>query len=268
MQTVITDPHGAQAAIERLGVSLSNLQGIISPSDKLDSLERLSIYNRGYHARLIECLKVEFPCLQSALGETLFNQFAFDYLQHYPPQSYTLNELGKHFPSYLEETSPNACADASKQEREHWPDFIVDLATLERTYLEIYDAEGSEEETPMHAEDLLGISSERFIGLKLKIVKALSILKLSCRVDQYFYAYRQGEEPNLPVEQNCALVVYRYQYIVRLLPITIAEEECFLTSLKNSHTVSEALAQSTGLSQSDARISLLHWADQGMFLSL
>ena len=42
---------------------------LITASATLSSLERIDIYRRGYHARLIECLVDDYPVLEHALGD-------------------------------------------------------------------------------------------------------------------------------------------------------------------------------------------------------
>ena len=61
------------------------------------SVDRLAIYRGPITPRLLECLQAEFPVLATALGEELFNEFAFAYLQAYPSRSYTLDHLGRDF---------------------------------------------------------------------------------------------------------------------------------------------------------------------------
>ena len=265
MQAVITDPNGVEVAIRELAADSDQPHELICSSEKLDGLARLSIYNRGYHSRLIECLKAEYPCLNFTLGDDLFKQFILGYLQHYPSTSYNLNELGKYLPDYLENTNPNNHKESIKENREHWADFVVDLARLERTYLEIYDAQGSEDEVSMGLESLLGMGQEKFLGLSLNFVRALTVLNLRSQVDQYFYQYRRSQQPDLPQTENRKVVVYRHDYIVRMLPVS-KREHIFLEALRAGHIVSKALAETPEFSPSDARRSLLNWADQNMFL--
>src|SRR5438105_5881909 len=119
MQAVIMHPDGvdaglaSEAAREHLDVAPENVEQVISRSAAQTSIERLSIYANAYYARLLECLGEEFPVLKKTLGEETFDAFAFDYLQRYPSQSYTLGKLGENFTRYLAETRP---ADADGDE--------------------------------------------------------------------------------------------------------------------------------------------------------
>ena len=75
-------------------------------SKRRTSVERLEVYANAYYARLLECLRDEFPALLHAVGEEVFDGLAFGYLQAYPSTSYTLSNLSRNFARFLEETRP------------------------------------------------------------------------------------------------------------------------------------------------------------------
>src|SRR5216684_3124215 len=109
-QTVITHANGADSgasseeAQRLIQLRPGQLEKVITRSRALTAAERLAIYANAYHTRLLECLGEVFPMMKRTLGDEAFDSFAFGYLQEYPPRSYTLNELGRHFPRYLEDT--------------------------------------------------------------------------------------------------------------------------------------------------------------------
>src|SRR5581483_6380291 len=112
MQTVIMHPEGVAEGVasaparECLDIGPEQVEQVVTPSRTLTALDRLSIYGNAYYARLLECLREEFPVLVHALGEELFDAFTVGYLQKYPSRSYTLNDLATNFPRYLAETRP------------------------------------------------------------------------------------------------------------------------------------------------------------------
>ncbi|HKQ52694.1 MAG TPA: DNA-binding domain-containing protein, partial [Pyrinomonadaceae bacterium] len=149
VQAVVTHPAGvahgvASAEAQAVGLrpDLDALETVVAPSATLSGAERLAIYWRSYHARLLQCFREMFPALLHALGQELFDGFARDYLQRHPSRSYTLDRLADAFPQHLAETRPDAAAPPD--ERESWPDFIVELATLEWAFLKVYDGPGLE----------------------------------------------------------------------------------------------------------------------------
>lgn len=154
---------------------------VLSANTPVPSNLGLSIYQHGYVARLVECLEKEFPIFRRTVGEEVFTQFAVEYLGNYPPKSYTLADLGKQFPEYLRAEAP----------QEPWADFIIDLATLERAFSEIFDAPESE-------------SSQ--------------VLKLTYPVHTYFLALRNdsGLTLDIPEPYPTTLMVKREDLVVKI----------------------------------------------------
>src|SRR5919197_5335299 len=108
------------------------------PADAADVLHqaaRLDVYRKAYRARLLTCLRDTHPGLRHALGEELFDAFALDYLETHPSRRYTLFRLSEAFADHLAATRPGDRG---------WPDFIIDLARLERTFMEVYEGPGVE----------------------------------------------------------------------------------------------------------------------------
>ena len=83
--------------------------------------ERLAIYWRAYRVRLLETLQGMFPRLRRALGESLFHDFAMEFIQSDPPRGWTLDRLTETFPQWLAKTAP----------AEPWAERIVNLARRE-----------------------------------------------------------------------------------------------------------------------------------------
>ena len=152
MQEVITHPTG---------IDPDGVDETILPSPTLTPVERLAIYNRSYHARLLDCFRSVFPALRHSLGDELFEQFARAYLHAHPPASFTLARVADAFPRWLEETRPEG--------EESWVAFIVELATFELAYREVYD----------------GVTQQRAFRFRHP-------------VHRYQDAVRRGETPELP----------------------------------------------------------------------
>ncbi|MGH3851299.1 MAG: DNA-binding domain-containing protein, partial [Pseudonocardiaceae bacterium] len=69
-----------QAAIQEPARTTS-VCDVITASSKLGPDERLAIYQRGYRARLLECMRTHYPVLCHLLGRDLFDAFAMEYLR-------------------------------------------------------------------------------------------------------------------------------------------------------------------------------------------
>ena len=131
MLDALVAPHGTDGVGERL-----------TASPTMDPRARLAIYQRSYILRLAKCLAEQFPALAHALGAPLFDDFAREYLAACPSDAYTLYELGRRFPGWLETSRPDRAL--SPDDREDWIDFMVDLARYERELFRLFDAPGHE----------------------------------------------------------------------------------------------------------------------------
>ncbi len=234
MQAVIMHPDGvdaglaSEAARRHLDVAPDDVEQVVSRSLAQTSVERLSIYANAYYARLLECLGEEFPVLKQTLGEETFDAFAFDFLQRYPSQSYTLGKLGENFARYLQETRPAAnneaqSGDASDDGGElpaDWPDFLIELATIEWTFSQVFDGPGIEGQTPLTSEQLQSIDAEEWPSARLDVVPCLKLLALRFPVNAYYTAIRRGESPELPRPAPNWLAVTRRDFIVRRHELT------------------------------------------------
>lgn len=269
MQAVITHPSGIRAGIvsdaarQEIDTPFEDIEKIVSPSKALTGAERLMIYSRSYHARLLECFRAEFPCLLHALGKAVFDDFVIEYLKQYPPESYTLHDVGKGFPRFLAETRP---------EGDTWPDFIIDLARLERAFIEVFDGPGSEGQRLASAGQISELDDERFEQLRLAPVACLRLMAFRYPVLSYFNGVRENKEPCLPEPSDTFLAVNRNDYRIHFSPLSCLQH-AVLESLVAGLGVGDALTRAAERAASDrkqlaARVRgwLRDWVDGGFFL--
>jgi hypothetical protein len=277
MQTAIVHPSSvlegmdSESARSQIDVGAERVETVLTRSRALTAVERLAIYGTAYYARLLECLRDEFPVLKQALGEELFDAFAVGYLQEYPSQSYTLVELGANFPRHLAETRPDT--EGNGEHGVDWPDFLIDLATLERTFNEVFDGPGTEGKPPLDAGRLLEIPPEEFLESRLVSAACLRLLALRYPVHRYYSAIRNEQETELPDPAVTFLAVSRRNYIVRHHELSRPAYE-LLSALVAGQTVGEAIAAAVERAGPD--IELLEanltkwfqsWAEEGFFSS-
>jgi hypothetical protein len=245
MQAVITHPEGVAPGVasdearRHLAVPPDEVEQVVTRSRALTAEERLAIYHRAYHARLLECLREEFPVLVRALSEEVFDAFAVGYLQKYPSRSYTLNQLGANFPRYLAEIRPEPGEGEGPDEG--WPDFLIDLAALEFTFNEVFDGPGVEGEPLLEAAQLLAVPLERWPDARLVPVPCLRLLALRYPVHSYYAALRRKEEAVPPGPADTFLAVTRRDYVVRHHELAPPAYEA-LRALADGQTVAEAVA--------------------------
>ena len=216
MQAVVTHPAGiepglaAPIARDEIPEANENLERVIRPSQSLSAADRMAIYSSAYFARLLECLREQFPALRFTLQNQAFDLLAVSYLEQHPSASYSLNDLARNFVPFLERTRPTDEGAGNP-----WADFTIDLARLEATIDEVFDGPGEEDESPRIAERLAKLLPEEWPRLRLKVSRSLRLLELRHPLDAYYSAARAGEDHPLPKPEPSYLVVWRKHYVVR-----------------------------------------------------
>jgi len=243
MQSVISHPGGVPEGIEsgsarsELEVPLEGIESVIAPSSKQSSVERLGIYSSAYFARLIECLREVFPTLAHALGVETFDGFAVGYLRAYPPQSYTLDQLGAGFAQFLEETRP----DRDRKPGEvGWPDLLIDLARLDWTIGRVFDGPGVEHLQTLAPDALADIQADAWPSVRLETAPCLRLLAFEYEVNDYFSAIRRGENPSPPRTKPTWLALSRRNYVVHRFPLSRVQYE-LLAALSEGLRVGAAI---------------------------
>ncbi len=268
IQDVITDPDGVPAALDRVGGATGTLtaERVVHGSASLAAGERLALYGRTYQRRLVGCLRDGYPALRHALGEELFDDFAVDYLRAQPPRSYTLASLGAGWPEHLEATRPDG--DLPAHERELWPDFLVDLASLERTFCEVYDGPGIEGLEIATAADVPDNAMPDAIWSQASVtpVGCLRLVRARFAVGDYLVAVRRGEDPPLPGPARCLLAVSRRDYVVTIAQLDAAAH-ALLSQLCAGARIGAA-ATSAGVTPEYAWRLVRAWVDRGLVGSI
>jgi hypothetical protein len=253
MQAAIMHPVGvaegidSAAAREHIDVGPAEAETVVTRSRALTALERLAIYGYAYYARLLECLREEFPVLKHALGDELFDAFVAEYLERYPSRSYTLFHLGLNFPRFLAETRPDRDGEGGFVD---WPDFLIDLATLELTFNEVFDGPGVEGEDLLEAGQLQGVAPERLLEARLVSVPCLRLLALNYPVHRYFTAVRRHEDPLMPGPAATWVAVTRRRYVVRHYELSRPAYQ-LLQALLTGESVGQAISRAFETTGSD-----------------
>ncbi len=243
MQSVLMHPGGVQAGLVaevtkvQLDVPAKDLEQVITRSQSQSSVERLAVYANAYYSRLIECMTSEFPIFRETVGNETFAEFVVDYLQRYPSQSYTLGKLGQNFPQYLDATKPPQPGES----RVGWPDFLVDLARLERTFGDVFDGPGVEGRPLITAGELLAIKADRWPDLQLKTVPCLRLLSLRYPLNDFYTAAKSGENPSMPAAAESWVAITRRDYIVRRYELT-RPQFVLLDALRHGQTLGDSIA--------------------------
>jgi hypothetical protein len=202
---------------------------LLAPGPKLDAAGCLAIYQRSYILRLRQCLEEQFPATRRLLGDALFRDFADAYLRDRPSDSYTLFELGRRFPNWLDESRPDR--DEPLEAREAWIDFMVDLTHYERELYRLFDAEGHEGEDWPNAETP---------DADLALQPCLSLQEYRYPVALYHHGARAGGDAEIPEARRSFVVISRKDYQITAFPVTELHHR-FLRAIQTLGGVTRAL---------------------------
>jgi hypothetical protein len=264
MQSILMHPGGVAEGVEapvaqrEIGITLERLSEVIRPSLALSSANRLEIYVNAYHARLMECLDEEFAVTRYAVGEELFAALTFGYLQHYPSESYTLCELGRRFPQFLAESRlhargrPDVASDT-------WPDFIIELATLERALYEVYDGPGTEVCGSLDPAELAGVAAEAWQEIRLHPAPCLRLFAFMHDVSTYWGERKDDLAPVIPVAERHWLAICRRDFIVERIALD-EPQFVLLSALVRGETLPNAIGAASEVAPvAELEGSLGHW---------
>lgn len=259
--------HSQQWMLEALifpgKVNREQMENRFISGANLNATECFAIYQRSYILRLSKCLAEQFPALTHALGEQLFDQFARQYLMDRPSMSYTLYELGRRFPSYLEQIRPDH--DLPPVQREGWIDFMVDLANYEYLHFSLFDAPGHEG-NPWPEIDVLDKS------LVLQPCFELGLYRYP--VAWYYHSFAQHQVINFPPQQTSYVAVLRKDYLTTTFPINRIHF-LFLKQLQSCGDIASSLkyvSETTHIALEQVRNSWTHevrdsWIKSGFFIA-
>jgi hypothetical protein len=256
MQTVITHYGGVAAGVDSeearaaIAVHSGELESVILPSQSQSSLERLAVYGNAYYVRLLHCLRDLFPACRQAVGDEAFDEFAYGYLQSYPPRGYTLGTLANHFVEFLEESRSEyfgesaggeaTTDEASAADVESWSRFVVELARLEFTVDEVFDGPGIEDVPPSIYDELLAVPPDQWPAIRLLPAPCLRVLAFEFPANAYFTAFRRGHSPELPAPQRSYVAVTRQDYVVRRYDLDAAQH-ALLAAIVSGATIGDAI---------------------------
>ncbi len=251
----------------------------IKPNDRLNSFERLEIYNRVYWFRVLDCLWDDYPGLRAIIGEKKFMALATAYLAKYPSASFTLRNLGQRLEKFLRE-EPDWIAPHQE--------VALDMTRFEWAQVTAFDDPALPKIT---TDDVLDTPPAK---LRLGLQPYLSLLELNYAVDKFFLAVQKRDadvlrdeasntfdamphskrrkgKVRLPKRERVYLAVHRYDnalFYKRLEPEAFA----ILSAIRDGKTVEESCASALSRSKRrkinwPARIQewFMDWSSLGWF---
>ncbi|MCQ6957099.1 HvfC/BufC N-terminal domain-containing protein [Mucilaginibacter aquariorum] len=208
---------------------------VVSDEGKASIYARLNVYSSGYMLRLLDCMYADYAISKKFMGDELFDSFAKAYLMYHPSTSFTLYDLGKAFPDFLEKTKPQSEEGTDNA----YFDIPATLARVERARQVAMRAPGTEGEitdmNPVNIQDMF------FSKLNISIPECLQLLELNFPMKEFFESvYREGEY-ELPSPQKTFMAISRKNYRIVLEEIT-EMQFLLLQECKNHTNLYEAIS--------------------------
>jgi hypothetical protein len=136
----------------------------VSGNARVSPVEQLEIYREQYWLRHTGSLVEDFPGVGGLLGQADWDRLVQEYLVAYPPTTVSLRELGENLPEF-----------ASKSAWLPGRELVVDMARLEWTHVEVFDAP---EAAPLDPEKLRAIPEDAWEAVRLVPNPALRLLRV------------------------------------------------------------------------------------------
>jgi hypothetical protein len=228
---------------------------------RLSAGERLEVYRRAYHARLVECLADDYPALRAFLGQEPFEDLCRAYIAQHPSTEPSLNGFGRSMRDF--------CASRAALSA---PRFTADLASLEWAIVEVIHAPSAE---PLTLSDLTEVAPERWADARLRATPASRQLTFEYPVNAYFQGWRDAGETALPGPARSVAVVYRSGPTVWRMNLSDPMAD-LLSSLTNGETLGVALDRTVAafenVSEDAASARVMawfrDWVSSGLFIGV
>jgi len=202
---------------------------VVSNEGSASVHQRLNVYSSGYMLRLLDCMYADYAISKKFMGDELFDSFAKAYLMYHPSTSFTLYDLGKAFPDFLDKTKPQPEEGADNS---HF-DIPATLARIERARQVAMRARGIEhsmvDASQVNVQDML------FGTLNISVPECLQLLELDFPMKQFFEAVYREEEYELPSLQKTYMAISRKNYHLILEEITETQYLLLTECRKNTN---------------------------------
>jgi hypothetical protein len=214
------------------------LLGVVRDGGPLGAAERVGIYAGMYLWRLVDALAEDFPKLAATLGADAFADVVRAYLALHPSTAPSIRHVGRALPGFV----------AGRE-----PAWLADLARLEWTRLDVFDAPDAE---PLRLDELRAIPAERWPDLRFAAVPGFARLVTGWPVHEL---WTDAPPPLAP--RPTALRVWRDGFLVYQAAMEPTEDAALaaLVAGEPFGAVCEAVADPPA-----AAALLLRWIEDGI----
>ncbi len=174
----LTSDEGMRATAADGRAMTAVAESFIAPNSRLNSFERLEIYNRQYWFRVLGSLAEDFPGLRAVVGGHRFETLSIAYLSENPSRSFTLRNLGSKLPDWLA-SHPELAGRRAR--------LAVDVARIEWAFVEAFD---SAEREPLTLDQIATLDGHS----RLSLQPHLCLMTLAYPADDLVLGLHQREK--------------------------------------------------------------------------
>lgn len=216
--------------------------------------QQFEVYRHAYVARLVDCLRDDYPLVELALGTEPFERVCRQYAQACPPQTNSLNFYGRRFAAYLKASVSDALA------------WTCDLARVEWALIEAIHADASQVLSPAA---FAHVGQEDWSSLQLQTSDTLQLLTLEHDIAEHLSKVSRGDELVAPEQRQSVLAICRSGNDLWRLPLE-PWAASLLRQLWRGRTLGEALdGLSTDANPAPTEEQVFHtfarWLEAGVF---
>jgi hypothetical protein len=174
---------------------------VVAGNDRLSPVEQLDIYREQFWLRHRDVMYEDFASLAVLMGDEPFEAMVADYLEAYPPDSFTLRDLGARLGEMLA-SDPKFAADP----------LLAELARLEWAFVDAFDAKDA---PPLDPSSLAAAGEDDWPRARVELHPSVQRVPLRFASHEYRATsrrFRSGEadvKPERPEAREVPLVVYR-----------------------------------------------------------
>ncbi|MEN8183539.1 MAG: DNA-binding domain-containing protein [Myxococcota bacterium] len=229
---LIAAPEGVRRGAEELHregrLASEDLSFLVPPDERLEPPERLDIYADMYFYRLRDCLAEDFPKVVARVGPVHWHNLVTDYLLAHPSTHFSLRELGRALPGFLERSELTKRFPA-----------LEGLARLEWARVDVFDETDA---APLTREDLLAQGAAAPASAAFALVPSTRLLRLDASVLPLWKSLEeQGVENGTPRagEKTAGVLVWRKTFAIFHRSLEADEERCLWALAAGGATLAE-----------------------------
>jgi uncharacterized protein (UPF0276 family) len=208
---------------------------------------QLNVYFNAYRYRLNDVAAEDYPVLKKYLGESLFNDLIWNFVNSEYSEHFNIGRFALKLPDFLKKFLPKNI-------------FAYELCLLETEISQIQDYT---ETNPLEQKHIEGVTPEIFIKSKLYPRTALKLFKFKNPINKYYSSVMQGKNSENIVNKPSYLVVFRHDNIVWRMDLE-AQEYNLLNHCFSGIEIGKALEKNSKLSPEKLFQYFSKWMSNGL----